>query len=93
MTWPLRPKRVFVIDIETCPSCGGVVQIIARAVRQRQHVIPGNPKPFAGAFPHLVAEEFHSSFGLLGIWRTCKKPGNRPMGDGRACGTMEIDPQ
>ena len=30
MTWAQRLKRVFIIDIETCPSCGGAVQIIAR---------------------------------------------------------------
>jgi len=29
MTWAQRLKRVFGIDIETCPACGGAVQIIA----------------------------------------------------------------
>lgn len=29
MTWAQRLKRVFEIDIETCPACGGVVRIIA----------------------------------------------------------------
>jgi len=29
MTWAQRLKRVFNIDIETCPSCGGAVRTIA----------------------------------------------------------------
>jgi len=28
MTWAQRLKRVFGIDIETCPACGGAVRII-----------------------------------------------------------------
>ena len=30
MTWAQRLKRVFGIDIETCPACGGALRIIAR---------------------------------------------------------------
>jgi len=29
MAWAQRLKRVFEIDIETCPACGGAVRIIA----------------------------------------------------------------
>jgi hypothetical protein len=29
MTWAQRLKRVFNIDIETCPACGGAVRIVA----------------------------------------------------------------
>lgn len=29
MTWAQRLKRVFGVDIETCPACGGAVRIIA----------------------------------------------------------------
>ena len=29
MTWVQRLKRVFNLDIETCPACGGVLRIIA----------------------------------------------------------------
>ena len=29
MSWAQRLKRVFNIDIETCPACGGAVRIIA----------------------------------------------------------------
>ena len=29
MTWAQRLKRVFGIDIHTCPACGGAVRIIA----------------------------------------------------------------
>jgi len=30
MTWAPRLKRVFGIDIETCPACGGALRIIVR---------------------------------------------------------------
>jgi len=29
MRWAQRLKRVFQVDVETCPSCGGTVQVIA----------------------------------------------------------------
>ena len=29
MSWMQRLKRVFAIDIETCPDCGGQLRIIA----------------------------------------------------------------
>ena len=29
LTWAPRPKRVFNMDIETCPACGGAMKIIA----------------------------------------------------------------
>jgi hypothetical protein len=29
MRWAKRLKRVFQIDVETCPNCGGTVQLIA----------------------------------------------------------------
>lgn len=29
MRWAQRLKRVFQIDVETCPNCGGTVQIVA----------------------------------------------------------------
>ena len=29
MRWAKRLKRVFQVDVETCPKCGGTVQIIA----------------------------------------------------------------
>jgi hypothetical protein len=29
MTWAQRLNRVFGIDIETCPVCGGAVRVIA----------------------------------------------------------------
>ncbi len=29
MSWAQRLKRVFGIDLETCPACGGAVRIIA----------------------------------------------------------------
>ena len=32
MTWAQRLKRVFNIDIETCPECGGAVKVIPKAL-------------------------------------------------------------
>jgi hypothetical protein len=29
MTWAQRLRRVFKIDIETCPVCGGAMRIVA----------------------------------------------------------------
>jgi len=29
MTWMTRLKRVFAIDIENCPDCGGKLRVIA----------------------------------------------------------------
>ena len=29
ITWAQRLKRVFRIDVETCPACGGAVRVIA----------------------------------------------------------------
>ena len=29
MSWAQRLKRVFAIDIETCPHCGGTLRVIA----------------------------------------------------------------
>jgi rRNA maturation protein Nop10 len=29
MSWAQRLKRVFAIDIETCPDCGGKLRVIA----------------------------------------------------------------
>ncbi len=29
MSWMQRLKRVFAIDVETCPDCGGTLRVIA----------------------------------------------------------------
>ncbi len=29
MSWAQRLKRVFAVDIETCPDCGGKLRVIA----------------------------------------------------------------
>ena len=56
MTWMQRLKRVFAIDIETCPKCGGMLRGIARIenpdviatilehVRVREAATTANPR-------------------------------------------------
>ncbi len=34
MTWMQRLKRVFAIDIETCPKCGGKLRVYRRALKR-----------------------------------------------------------
>ncbi len=56
MTWMQRLKRVFAIDIETCPKCGGKLRVIAciedpdviatilEHIRARDEVQPSQPR-------------------------------------------------
>jgi len=56
MTWAQRLKRVFGIDIETCPVCGGAVRVIAciedtdviEKILTHLDVKGVNPKPRGG---------------------------------------------
>ena len=48
MTWMRRLKRVFAIDIETCPKCGGKLRVIARIE---------NPDVIAAILEHVRARE------------------------------------
>ena len=41
ITWTLRLKRVFGINIETCWTCGGAVRIIA-CIRLQAGIVPDN---------------------------------------------------
>ena len=64
MSWMQRLKRVFAIDIETCPECGGKLRVIACIedppliakilghVRRREALIGNTPR----APPDLLAE-------------------------------------
>ncbi len=69
MTWMQRLRRVFAIDIETCPECGGKLRVIAcieepqlirkilRHVRQRETLagIEARAPPDAEvALPELI---------------------------------------
>ena len=56
MTWMQRLKRVFAIDIETCPKCGsklrviaciedpGVIATILEHIRAREAAEPSQPR-------------------------------------------------
>ena len=48
MGWAQRLKRVFGIDIETCPACGGAVRIIASI---------GDPDVIEKILAHLDVKE------------------------------------
>ena len=48
MTWMQRLKRVFAIDIETCPKCGGTLRVIACIE---------NPDVIATILEHVRARE------------------------------------
>ena len=50
MTWMARLNRVFGIDIETCPQCGGKLRIIAPVT---------NPNAIARIVRHVEQRERH----------------------------------
>ncbi|NDY96260.1 transposase, partial [Wenzhouxiangella limi] len=59
MRWAKRLKRVFQIDVETCPNCGGTVQVIACI--EDQPVIER-------ILNHLASKE------LSGLWPDSRAP-------------------
>jgi RNA polymerase subunit RPABC4/transcription elongation factor Spt4 len=56
MTWAQRFKRVFNIDIETCPECGGAVNVIA---------FIGDTVVIEKIFTHLNEKAASTRMGLL----------------------------
>jgi len=66
MSWMQHLKRVFAIDIETCPECGGKLRVIACIedppliakilghVRQREALIGNTPRPPPVLQPELT---------------------------------------
>jgi len=59
MRWAKRLKRVFQIDVETCPNCGGTVQIIASIE---------DPPVIERILTHLANK------GLPGLWAESRAP-------------------
>ena len=65
MTWAQRLKRVFHIDIETCPECGGKLRVIACIedppliakildhVRRREALFDSSPRAPPDSLPLL----------------------------------------
>jgi hypothetical protein len=63
MSWMQRLKRVFAIDIETCPDCGGKLRVVAAIedppligkilahVRRRQALFDSTPRARPDALP------------------------------------------
>ena len=66
MSWMQRLKRVFAIDIETCPECGGRLRVIACVedppliakilghVQRRDALSDGTPRAPPGSLPNLT---------------------------------------
>lgn len=65
MRWPNRLKRVFQINVETCPNCGGTVQIIG-AIE--------NPPVIERILTHLANK------GLTGLWTESRAPPAKRIG-------------
>jgi len=59
MRWAQRLKRVFQIDVETCPSCGGTVKIIASIE---------DPPVIERILNHLASKD------LPGLWAESRAP-------------------
>ncbi len=55
LTWMQRLKRVFQIDIELCPHCGGTLRVIA-SIEDPQGVRSGTPV-IARILAHIVARD------------------------------------
>ena len=83
MTWAQRLKRVFGIDIETCPACGGAVRIIA-CIEDAEviekilaHLDAKAVEPEAPRRPPSRAPPRGYGGGWLGGRRHCEKCANR----------------
>jgi len=59
MRWAKRLKRVFQIDVETCPSCGGAVKVIASIE---------DPPVIGRILNHLARKDLH------GLWPEPRAP-------------------
>ena len=59
MRWAQRLKRVFQIDVETCPKCGGTVKIIASIE---------DPPVIERILAHLASKD------LPGLWPQSRAP-------------------
>ena len=53
MTWMQRLKRVFAIDIATCPKCGGKLRVYRRALKRGIE----DPDIIATILEHIRARE------------------------------------
>jgi hypothetical protein len=65
MQWAKRLKRVFQVDVETCPSCGGTVQIIASIE---------DPPVIERILTHLASKD------LPGLWAESRAPPTERIG-------------
>jgi hypothetical protein len=65
MQWATRLKWVFQIDVETCPNCGGTVQIIACIE---------DPPVIKRILTHLASKD------LPGLWAESRAPPAKRIG-------------
>jgi len=61
--WAQRLKRVFQIDVESCPSCGGTVKVIASIE---------DPPVIERILNHLARKD------LPGLWPDSRAPPSQP---------------
>ena len=87
MPWAKRLKRVFQIDVETCPKCGGTIKIIActrdsstpglLALRANRPCVPAcaeDPPVIERILTHLANK------GLPGLWAESRAPPAKRIG-------------
>jgi hypothetical protein len=87
MRWAKRLKRVFQIDVETCPKCGGSVKVIActrngstsgllalRASRPCVHACAEDPPVIERILNHLASKD------LPGLWAESRAPPVKRIG-------------
>jgi len=65
MRWAQRLKRVFQVDVETCPKCGGAVKVI---------VSIEDPPVIERILHHLAGKD------VPGLWPESRAPPARPVG-------------
>ena len=67
MSWAQRLKRVFGIDVEVCPHCGGGVRLIACIERRRRLGYLGKIV-FTDSIAGIESLSCKAGYCLLGVW-------------------------
>jgi hypothetical protein len=86
MSWARLLKRVFELDLEHCPNCGGELKIIA-AIQERPVIDPHAPGS-AGARTAANCWAWTSAAGGLTLAQTSRSNDSGVEGDGSARGFL-----